>query len=129
VCEAFLGIAPNKDLFWKVFVVKTHKAHGSDGSVLALMGGMNLQTRQGVSHSYPCLPLKTSNSGWHNHWFYIRDDAAAPSPFLWRSSGKVGLVELRVRQEAVVEGGGDPGDSCRPSIGCVGWCGGPVDHD
>ena len=43
VCEAFLGIAPNKDLFRKVFEVKTHKAHGSDGNVLAPMGGMNLQ--------------------------------------------------------------------------------------
>jgi hypothetical protein len=43
VCKAFLGIAPNKDLFQKVFKVKTRKAHGSDGSVLAPMGGMNLQ--------------------------------------------------------------------------------------
>ena len=45
VCEAFLGIAPNKDLFWKVFEVVTYKAHGSDCSVLAPMGGMKLQTR------------------------------------------------------------------------------------
>lgn len=36
--------------------------------------------RQGVSRSYLCLPLKTSNFGWHNHWFYVRDDAAAPLP-------------------------------------------------
>ena len=42
MCEAFLGIAPNKDLFRKVFEVKTHKAHGLDGSVFALLGGMNL---------------------------------------------------------------------------------------
>ena len=42
MCEAFLGIAPNKDLFWRVFEVKTQKAHGLDGSVLALVGGMNL---------------------------------------------------------------------------------------
>ena len=27
VCEAFLGIAPNKDLFQRVFEVKTHKVH------------------------------------------------------------------------------------------------------
>ena len=80
MCEAFLGIAPNKNLFLMVFEVKTHKAHGSDGSVLAPVGGMNLQTCQGVCHSYSRLPLKTSNSGWHNHWFYIHDDATAPSP-------------------------------------------------
>ena len=24
--------------------------------------------------------LSTSNKGWHSHWFYIKDDAAAPLP-------------------------------------------------
>ena len=42
VYEAFLGIELNKDLFWPIFEVKTHKAFGSDGSVLAPMGGMNI---------------------------------------------------------------------------------------
>ena len=42
VCEAFLGIAPNKDLFWRVFEVKTCKVHGFDGDVLAPVGRMNL---------------------------------------------------------------------------------------
>ena len=42
MCEAFLGIAPNKDLFQRVFEVKTCKAHGLDGSVHAPVGRMNL---------------------------------------------------------------------------------------
>jgi hypothetical protein len=42
VCEAFLLIVPNKDLFQRVFKVKTHKVHGSNSGVLAPMGGMNL---------------------------------------------------------------------------------------
>jgi hypothetical protein len=42
VYEAYLGIVPNKDRFWRVFEVKTHKAHGSDGGVLAPVGGMNI---------------------------------------------------------------------------------------
>ena len=67
VCEAFLGIAPNKDLFRRVFELKTRKVHGLDGIILAPMGGMNLQMRQGVSRSYSCLPLKILNCGWHNH--------------------------------------------------------------
>ena len=78
VCEAFLGIEPNKDLLRRVFEVKTHKVHGSDGSVLAPVGGMNIQIRYGASRSYPCLLLRSSISGWHGNWFYIRDDAAAP---------------------------------------------------
>jgi len=24
--------------------------------------------------------LSTSNKGWHSHWFYIKNDAAAPLP-------------------------------------------------
>ena len=35
---------------------------------------------QGFSHSYPCLLLKSSNSGWHGHWFYIWDVTATPLP-------------------------------------------------
>ena len=42
MCETFLGIAPNKDLFYGVFEVKPRKVHGSDGGVLALMGRLNL---------------------------------------------------------------------------------------
>jgi hypothetical protein len=67
MCEPFLGIAPNRDLFQRVFEVKTRKVHGSDGGVLAPMGGMKLQMYQGFSHSYPCLSLKSSNFGRHEH--------------------------------------------------------------
>jgi hypothetical protein len=42
MCEPFLGLAPNRDLFQRVFEVKTGKVHGSDGGVLAPMGGMKL---------------------------------------------------------------------------------------
>jgi hypothetical protein len=62
VCEAFLGIEPNKDLFRLVFEVKTHKAYGPDGGVLIPMGGMNNQICYDASHSYLCLSLSSSNS-------------------------------------------------------------------
>ena len=78
VYEAFLGIDPNKDLFWWVFKVKTCKAHGSIGGMLAPVGRMNIQMRYSASRSYPCLPLWSLNSGWHGNWFYIRDDTATP---------------------------------------------------
>lgn len=61
VYEAFLGIEPDKDLFRWVFEVKTpRKAHGSEGSVLAPVGGMNIQMRHGVYHHYLCLPLSSN---------------------------------------------------------------------
>ena len=62
VYETFLGIEPNKDLFRWVFEVKTRKAYGSNGGVLAPVGGMNIQMCYDVSHSYLCLPLRSSNS-------------------------------------------------------------------
>ena len=63
ICEAFLGIAPNKDLFQRVFEVKTCKVHGSNGGVLALVGGVNIQMFHGVSYSYLCVPLRSLNFG------------------------------------------------------------------
>ena len=63
-----------------MFEVKTHKAQGSDGDVLVLVGEMNIQMCYGASHSYPCLPSRISNSGWHVNWFYIRAVAVAPLP-------------------------------------------------
>ena len=31
-------------------------------------------------NEYPPMCLSTSNKGWHSHWFYVRNDAAAPFP-------------------------------------------------
>ena len=73
VCEALLRIEPNKDLFRQLFKVKSHKEHDFDGGVLTPMGGMNIQMRYGVSRSFSCLPLRSSNSGCHGNWNYIRD--------------------------------------------------------
>ena len=42
VYETFLGIEPNKDLFWRLFEVKSLWVHGSSGGALALVGGMNI---------------------------------------------------------------------------------------
>jgi hypothetical protein len=61
VYEAFLGIEPNKDLFRLVFEVKTHKAYGSNGGMLAPVGRVNIHMRYSVSRSYLCLSLRSSN--------------------------------------------------------------------
>ena len=29
---------------------------------------------------YPSMRLLTSNKGWHSHWFYLKNTAAAPLP-------------------------------------------------
>jgi len=78
VCEAFHAIKTNKDLFRWLFEVKSRKVH-PDGGALGPMGGMNIEVHYGYSRSYPCLSLRSSNSGWHGNWFYIHDDDATPS--------------------------------------------------
>ena len=77
IYEAFLGIEPNKDLFRWLFEVKSRRVLGSAGRALAPVGGMNIQMCSGVSLLYPCLPLRSSNFGWHGNWFYILDDISA----------------------------------------------------
>lgn len=38
MCEAFLRIEPNKDLFRRLFEVKSRKVHGSSGGALTPVG-------------------------------------------------------------------------------------------
>jgi hypothetical protein len=62
VYEAFIGIEPNKDLFWWLFEIKNRRTLGSASGALAPVGGMNIQMRYGVSHFYLCLSLRSLNS-------------------------------------------------------------------
>jgi len=44
------------------------------------MGCADIQLRNNrVSEVLP-MRLSTSNKGWHLHWFYVKNDAAAPLP-------------------------------------------------
>ena len=44
------------------------------------MGCADIQLRNNHVNEYPPMRLSTSNKGWHSHWFYIKNDAAAPLP-------------------------------------------------
>ena len=44
------------------------------------MGCTSIQLRNNRVNEYPSMRLSTSNKGWHSHWFYIKNDAAAPMP-------------------------------------------------
>ena len=70
--------------------------------------------------------LSTSNKGWHSHWFYIKNDAAAPLPEftrrfieevleLWRKWGVLEkdkkriqdhLTAIRILKERGMKGSG-----------------------
>ena len=44
------------------------------------MGCAGIQLRNNWVGEYPAKRLSTSNKGWHSHWFYIKNNAAAPLP-------------------------------------------------
>ena len=83
VCEAFLGMEPHVDLFWRLFSRRAL----SEGKplMIVLVGGFALYKKPSVSGSYPVYTPYDSNWGWHGEWFYIRNPAEAPfSPFTGR---------------------------------------------
>ena len=45
-----------------------------------LMGCAGIQFRNNRVNEYPLMRLSTSNKGWHSHWFYVKNDVAAPLP-------------------------------------------------
>ena len=44
------------------------------------MGCAGISLHNNRVNEYPLMHLSTSNKGWHLHWFYIKDDVAAPLP-------------------------------------------------
>ena len=44
------------------------------------MGCTGIQLCNNRVSEYSPMRLSTSNKGWHLHWFYVKNDAAAPLP-------------------------------------------------
>ena len=44
------------------------------------MGCAGIQLWNNRVDEYPSMRLSTSNKGWHSHWFYLKNDAAALLP-------------------------------------------------
>ena len=42
------------------------------------MGCVGIQLRNNRANEYSPMRLSTSDKGWHSHWFYVKNDAAAP---------------------------------------------------
>jgi hypothetical protein len=67
VCEAFLGIDPDWDLWRKIFYVKRHS--GGDGP--HVVSGVGFVVRKEVK--YFNFLMKEYVQGWRQKWFYLRD--------------------------------------------------------
>ena len=47
-------------------------------------GGCTLQVRQDRQHLYIPAQLTSSNRGWYNNWFYLRNDDGGFPPYTGR---------------------------------------------
>lgn len=80
LCEEFLGIEPHFELLRYFFTVNLQKKREKGMSDLSmLMGCASVHLRNNQAGEYMTLKLSSSNKGWHRQWFYLKNDAAAPS--------------------------------------------------
>ena len=78
LCEGFLGISPHFNLWRYFFVVTLLKKQEKRQELNMPMGCAGIQLHNNRVNEYPPMSLSTSNNGWHLHWFYIKNDVAAP---------------------------------------------------
>ena len=75
-----MGISPHFDLWRYFFAVTLLKKREKKQELNMPMGCADIQLRNNHVNEYPPMRLSTSNKGWHSHWFYVKNDAAAPLP-------------------------------------------------
>ena len=82
LCEGFLGISPHFDLWRYFFAIALQKKREKSGrqELHTPMGYAGIHLWNNRVGEYPLMRLSTSNKGWHSHWFYLKNDAAAPLP-------------------------------------------------
>jgi len=74
VCEGFLGVPPHSNLWLHLFKAEM-SAHYVGGEKFPLrVGGCTLQLRQQRSSQHIWSAMTSSNRGWQNGWFYLRND-------------------------------------------------------
>jgi hypothetical protein len=82
VCEGYLGIDPNWDLWTHLFSAELFASPTGERRVRMAVqaGGCILQLRQARVLQYISAILAFSNKGWQRRWFYLRnDDGRLPS--------------------------------------------------
>jgi hypothetical protein len=86
VCEGFLGIDPHWDLWTHLFSAE-FSAVSTDVKKVRMAvraGGCTLQLRLGCAQQYIPASLVSSNKGWQNRWFYLRNNDGVLPPFSQR---------------------------------------------
>jgi hypothetical protein len=83
VYEGYLGIPPHWNLWLYLFKAEhfTKAAEGGGSRKMVRAGGCTLQMRQEQSGLYFPAQLMSSNRGWQEGWFYLRNDDGWLPPY------------------------------------------------
>jgi hypothetical protein len=76
VCEGYLGIEPHWNLWLHLFKAEHFAKKAGERGVRRTehAGSCTLQVWVGRGEQYILVQLISSNSGWHDKWFYLRND-------------------------------------------------------
>jgi hypothetical protein len=90
VCEGFLGIPTNWDLWVHLFRAELHTLSTSEPRVrLAVrISGMSISLRESCRELYIPCTMTSNNTEWEQGWFYLRYDEPGFPPTPARSSGR-----------------------------------------
>ena len=78
MCEGYLGIKPHFELWRYFFSISLIKKKDRGRETPVPMGCVGIHLRgQRLVEYMPC-QLSRSKKGWHLHWFYQKNDPAAP---------------------------------------------------
>jgi hypothetical protein len=86
MCEGFLGIPANWDLWVLPFRAELHTLSTPEPQVRSAVraGGMSISLRESHTEFYiPCM-MTSNNAEWERGWFYLHNDEPGLPPTLAR---------------------------------------------
>ena len=87
VCEGFLGIPVNWDLWVHLFRAELHTLATPEARVRRAVraGGLSISLRDSRKELYIPCTMTSNNAEWERGWFYLRNDSVGLPPY----TGKV----------------------------------------
>jgi hypothetical protein len=82
VCEGFLGVPVNWDLWVHLFRAELHTLATGEARVRRAVraGGLTFALQETHRELYPPCTMMSNNADWEKGWFYLRNDGAGLPP-------------------------------------------------